>query len=91
MFKSKEILLLNLNEQDPVAPYERMLFNTQGNKIQTLCLLPLMSGNTMLGVLKLAQCEEGVFTTANLKLLRQIAERISIALDNALAYRRSTV
>jgi formate hydrogenlyase transcriptional activator len=86
VFKSKEILLLNLNEQDPVAPYERMLFNTWGNKIQTLCLLPLMSGNTMLGVLKLAQCDEGVFTTANLKLLRQIAERISIALDNALAY-----
>ena len=86
VFKSKEILLLNLSEQDPVAPYERMLFNTWGNKIQTLCLLPLMSGNTMLGVLKLAQCEEGVFTTANLKLLRQIAERISIALDNALAY-----
>lgn len=28
VFKSKEILLLNLNEQDPVAPYERMLFNT---------------------------------------------------------------
>ncbi len=45
-----------------------------------------MSGNTMLGVLKLAQCDEAVFTTANLKLLRQIAERISIALDNALAY-----
>ncbi|MCX4179141.1 MULTISPECIES: formate hydrogenlyase transcriptional activator FlhA [unclassified Enterobacter] len=86
VFKSKEILLLNLNEQDTVAPYERMLFNTWGNKIQTLCLLPLMSGDTMLGVLKLAQCEEGVFTTANLKLLRQIAERISIALDNALAY-----
>ncbi|XPE45412.1 hypothetical protein ACNKHO_17110 [Shigella flexneri] len=30
-----------------------------------------MSGNTMLGVLKLAQCDEAVFTTANLKLLRQ--------------------
>lgn len=86
VFKSKEILLLNLNERDALAPYERMLFNAWGTKIQTLCLLPLMSGNTMLGVLKLAQCEEGVFTTANLKLLRQIAERISIALDNALAY-----
>lgn len=59
MFKSKEILLLNLSEQDVMAPYERMLFNIWGNKIQTLCLLPLMSGNTMLGVLKLAQCEEG--------------------------------
>ncbi|SVN53702.1 formate hydrogenlyase transcriptional activator FhlA [Klebsiella pneumoniae] len=49
--------------------------------------LPLMSGNTLLGVLKLAQCDEQVFTTTNLKLLRQIAERVSIAIDNALAYR----
>lgn len=46
-----------------------------------------MSGNTLLGVLKLAQCDEQVFTTTNLKLLRQIAERVSIAIDNALAYR----
>ncbi|HCT8525607.1 TPA: formate hydrogenlyase transcriptional activator FlhA, partial [Klebsiella pneumoniae] len=45
------------------------------------------SGNTLLGVLKLAQCDEQVFTTTNLKLLRQIAERVSIAIDNALAYR----
>ncbi|UMX70366.1 GAF domain-containing protein [Klebsiella pneumoniae] len=58
-----------------------------GNKIQTLCLLPLMSGNTLLGVLKLAQCDEQVFTHHHLKLLRQIAERVSIAIDNALAYR----
>ncbi|HCJ3800505.1 TPA: sigma 54-interacting transcriptional regulator, partial [Klebsiella pneumoniae] len=42
---------------------------------------------TLLGVLKLAQCDEQVFTTTNLKLLRQIAERVSIAIDNALAYR----
>ncbi|HAT7563687.1 TPA: formate hydrogenlyase transcriptional activator FlhA [Citrobacter koseri] len=86
VFKSKEMLLINLNERDTLAPYERMLFDTWGNQIQTLCLLPLMSGNTMLGVLKLAQCEEKVFTTANLKLLRQIAERVAIAVDNALAY-----
>ncbi|KFC06412.1 formate hydrogenlyase transcriptional activator [Trabulsiella guamensis ATCC 49490] len=86
VFKSKEMLLLNLHERDPFAPYERMLFEIWDNKIQTLCLLPLMSGETMLGVLKLAQCDEKVFTTTNLKLLRQIAERISIAVDNALAY-----
>ena len=40
----------------------------------------------MLGVLKLAQCDEKVFFAANLKLLKQIAERVSIAVDNALAY-----
>ena len=87
VFKSKEMLLLNLHEHDPLAPYEKMLFEMWDNKIQTLCLLPLMSVNTLLGVLKLAQCDEKVFTTTNLKLLRQIAERVSIAIDNALAYR----
>lgn len=87
VFKSKEMLLLNLHEHDPLAPYEKMLFEMWDNKIQTLCLLPLMSGNTLLGVLKLAQCDEKVFTTTNLKLLRQIAERVSTAIDNALAYR----
>ncbi|AVT95999.1 TPA: formate hydrogenlyase transcriptional activator FlhA [Klebsiella pneumoniae] len=87
VFKSKEMLLLNLHEHDTLAPYEKMLFEMWGNKIQTLCLLPLMSGNTLLEVLKLAQCDEQVFTTTNLKLLRQIAERVSIAIDNALAYR----
>ena len=86
VFKSKEMLLLNLHERDRLAPYERRLFETWGNQIQTLCLLPLMSGNNLLGVLKLAQCEEKVFTTANLQLLRQIAERVAIAVDNALAY-----
>ena len=54
--------LINLHERDDLAPYERMLFDTWGNQIKTLCLLPLMSGDTMLGVLKLAQCEEKVFT-----------------------------
>ena len=87
VFKSKEMLLLNLHEHDPLAPYQKMLFEMWDNNIQTLCLLPLMSGNTLLGVLKLAQCDEKVFTTTNLKLLRQIAERVSIAIDNALAYR----
>lgn len=86
VFKSKEMLLINLHEHDAMAPYERMLFRIWGNHIQTLCLLPLMSGETMIGVLKLAQCDEKTFTTANLRLLRQIAERVSIAVDNALAY-----
>src|SRR5699024_11532432 len=63
VLKSTEMLLINLHERDDSAPHERLLFHTWGNQIQTLCLLPLMSGDTMLGVLKLAQCEEKVFTT----------------------------
>ncbi|MBB3321126.1 MULTISPECIES: formate hydrogenlyase transcriptional activator FlhA [Atlantibacter] len=86
VFNSKEMLLLNLHHQDQHAPYERMLFDMWDNQIQTLCLFPLTYGDKMLGVLKLAQCEAHIFTAANLKLLRQIAERIAIAIDNALAW-----
>ncbi|EIW8579262.1 sigma 54-interacting transcriptional regulator [Klebsiella aerogenes] len=60
VFKSKEMLLLNLHEHDSLAPYEKMLFEMWDNQIQTLCLLPLMSGNTLLGVLKLAQSDSTV-------------------------------
>lgn len=86
VFESKDVLVLKLHERDKLAPYERRLFETWGNQIQTLCLLPLMSGSTLLGVLKLAQCDGETFTPSTLSLLRQIAERIAIAVDNALAY-----
>ncbi|KAA8996877.1 formate hydrogenlyase transcriptional activator FlhA [Affinibrenneria salicis] len=86
VFTSREMLLINLHQGDQLAPYEQMLFEMWGNQIQTLCLLPLMFGDKMLGVLKLAQCEAPGFTADNLDLLRQIAERIAIAIDNALAY-----
>lgn len=36
-------------------------------------------------MLKLVQCQFNSFTAANLRVLQQIAERIAIAVDNALA------
>ncbi|MEA1065343.1 formate hydrogenlyase transcriptional activator FlhA [Erwinia sp. HR93] len=87
VMRSKEMLLLNLNCRDDHAPYERMLFDMWGEQDQTLCLFPLIYSDRVLGVLKLAQCKAQAFTSANLKLLRQIAERVAIAVDNALAYR----
>ncbi|MDU7733969.1 MAG: sigma 54-interacting transcriptional regulator, partial [Citrobacter freundii] len=36
VFKSKEMLLINLSERDTLAPYERMLFETWGNQLQAL-------------------------------------------------------
>ncbi|ACS85068.1 formate hydrogenlyase transcriptional activator FlhA [Musicola paradisiaca] len=50
------------------------------------CLLPLAFGNRMLGVLELAHRERLAVSDAEIRLLRQIAARIAIALDNALAY-----
>lgn len=86
VMQSGEMLLLNLKHSDRLAAYERQLFDLCHEQIQTLCVLPLVFGNKTLGVLKLAQCQPDNFNAANLRVLQQIAERIAIAVDNALAY-----
>lgn len=86
VMQSGEMLLLNLKHSDRLAAYERQLFDLWHEQIQTLCVLPLVFGNKTLGVLKLAQCQPDNFNAANLRVLQQIAERIAIAVDNALAY-----
>ncbi len=87
VMRNKQMLMLKLHHRDRHAPYERMLFDMWGEQDQTLCLFPLIFRDRVLGTLKLAQCKAQVFTAANLKLLSQIAERIAIAVDNALSYR----
>ncbi len=87
VMQNKKMLMLNLHSRDQHAPYERMLFDMWGEQDQTLCLFPLIFRDRVLGTLKLAQCKAQVFTAANLKLLNQIAERVAIAVDNALSYR----
>ncbi|WP_337261987.1 MULTISPECIES: formate hydrogenlyase transcriptional activator FlhA [unclassified Serratia (in: enterobacteria)] len=86
VMQSGEMLLLNLKHSDQLAAYERQLFELWHDHIQTLCVLPLIFGKKTLGVLKLAQCQPDNFNAANLRVLQQIAERIAIAVDNALAY-----
>ncbi|MDX6021293.1 formate hydrogenlyase transcriptional activator FlhA [Scandinavium sp. V105_16] len=86
VFKHHQMMLLTLADMNQLAQGDRQLFSLWGNELQSICLLPLMSGETMLGVLKLAQRNEQVFNASNLRLLRQIAGRVSIAVDNALAY-----
>jgi len=54
---------------------------------QALCILPLYAGNTILGALILAHKHRGSFFSDHLLLLQQIAARITLSLDNALAYR----
>lgn len=87
VMRNKKMLMLNLHSRDQHAPYERMLFDMWGEQDQTLCLFPLIFRERILGTLKLAQCKAQVFTASNLELLNQIAERIAIAVDNALSYR----
>ncbi len=60
------------------------------NRVETICMLPLIRCNSNLGVLCLVRLEKNAFTPADVEFLSQIAGQVAIAIDNAFAYRRIT-
>jgi formate hydrogenlyase transcriptional activator len=58
--------------------------------VETLCMLPLVRGTRVLGVLCLLRTEENAFSRSDLEFLSQVAGQVAIAIDNALAYRQIT-
>lgn len=61
-----------------------------GEGVETLCILPLIRCNSILGVLCLVRLEKNAFTHSDIEFLTQIAGQVAIAIDNAFAYRRIT-
>jgi formate hydrogenlyase transcriptional activator len=55
-------------------------------EVQAICALPLISRNRKLGALGLARLEEVPFDGSDVDFLRQLANQVAIAVDNALAY-----
>jgi formate hydrogenlyase transcriptional activator len=53
---------------------------------QSICALPLISRNRTLGVLGLGRFQEMLFSQSDVDFLRQLANQVAIAVDNALAY-----
>src|SRR6202034_2244716 len=58
--------------------------------VETLCMLPLLRGSRVLGVLCLVRTEKNAFNLPELEFLSQIAGQVAIAIDNAFAYRQIT-
>ena len=58
--------------------------------VETLCMLPLLRGSRVLGVLCLVRTEKNAFNQLELEFLSQIAGQVAIAIDNAFAYRQIT-
>lgn len=58
--------------------------------LTTVFILPLAFSHQSTGVLVLAHRDMSIFNAQNCRLLRQIADRIGIAVDNADAYRKVT-
>ena len=58
--------------------------------VETICMLPLVRCNRILGVLCLVRLEKNAFTAPDIEFLSQITGQVAIAIDNAFAYRRIT-
>jgi len=56
--------------------------------VKSLCSLPLMSHNRVLGALNVASVKDTAFGEADVDLLAQVAQQIAIGVENALAYKR---
>ena len=60
------------------------------NRIVSVVCVPLVGSKGLLGIISVGSRDQDAFTQDDLDLLSQIANQISLALDNALAYRRIT-
>ncbi|MGK3144119.1 formate hydrogenlyase transcriptional activator FlhA [Pantoea sp. C2G6] len=89
VMNSGEMLLTSPGPDEAAENPDSPLFNTLWRgQSKTISILPLRFGPKTLGVLKLVQRQPDNLNFANLKVLQQIAERIAIAVDNALAYQQ---
>jgi formate hydrogenlyase transcriptional activator len=76
-----------------VAELQRLGFNSEialAEGMQTICGLPLIRRERVLGVLFLARLQKNAFTHPEIDFLAQIAGQVAIAIDNALAYGQIT-
>jgi formate hydrogenlyase transcriptional activator len=55
--------------------------------LKSVCCLPLISRNRTIGVLVLGRLRDDAFSQADINFLSQVANQISLAVENALAYR----
>jgi len=82
-----QIFTASRQDIEQLALRDKQFASLSTKDFQSVCILPLFSGNKPLGALLLAHKRQEPIFAANQSLLQQIAARISLALDNALAYR----
>jgi formate hydrogenlyase transcriptional activator len=58
--------------------------------VQSLCCVPLISRNRVLGTLNVGTVHNKEFTSDDIDLLTQVASQFAIAVENALAYQQIT-
>ncbi|HZV58971.1 MAG TPA: sigma 54-interacting transcriptional regulator [Candidatus Eremiobacteraceae bacterium] len=68
----------------PISPAEVNLYREEG--LRSVCQVPLICRDRVLGVLGLSRTEEIPFSGTDVRFLMQVANQVAIAVENALAY-----
>lgn len=76
-----------VNRLDPAEIPPEMYRKATGEGLNSFCDVPLISKNRLLGVLAVARREENAFDEHEVGFLTQVANQVSIGVENALAYR----
>jgi len=85
-FSSRQPVVINLAESFPYP--DRIGPRLKAEGFKSACWLPLVRSDRALGTLNLASKRESAFGPVEINLLRQLANQVAIAVDNALAYRQ---
>jgi formate hydrogenlyase transcriptional activator len=83
-FTTRQTVVMN-EIGDPESPVGKR-FAAAG--VKSCCLIPLVSRDRALGVLSVASLRENAFAGDDVGLLNQIAKQVSIAVENACAFRK---
>jgi formate hydrogenlyase transcriptional activator len=75
-----------MNRLDPELVSQEMYCKAKGEGMKSFCDLPLVGRNGLLGVLAVARREENTFDQDQVKFLTQVANQVSIAIENAMVY-----
>lgn len=86
VFQSKTPLLAQREALEALARTCDQATTLLAKGFQSSCTLPLISGGQVRGALNLAHTRGDAFSADTLSLLQEIAARVTIAMDNALAY-----
>jgi len=83
-FKSGKPMIVN--RLDPAEMPPEMYQKASAEGLHSLCDVPLISKNRLLGVLAVARHEENAFDEEEVAFLSQAANQVAIGVENALAY-----
>ncbi|MGH9593478.1 MAG: GAF domain-containing protein, partial [Bryobacteraceae bacterium] len=85
-YTNRKAMLLRAQDLSTYNTRVSQLLLAEG--VRTLCCVPLITRDRVLGTINVASLRDAAFTQQDLDLLTQVAAQVAIAVENALAYRQ---